>query len=1074
MSVVVDVNIDQDENIYERLKKAAQDGDIEKLYALIAQDPDILEHFDKVSFCETPLHVAAENGKTHFAMEVMNLKPSLAMKLNVSGYSPLHLALQGKHVRMVRGFVAMDSSLVSIKGRGRITPLHHVARVGDSELLSEFLLACPSSIQDLTIKCETAVHVAVKNHQFEAFKILLGWIQRVKREDILDWKDEDGNTVYHNAASMNQTEVMKLLGKTVKVNAKNLDGKTAAEILQTYKSPFFPKASRFLRRAKERLFCGPTMTLGSYLSKKPSLIEKRNSLLGLSKIGHGSQSSDSRSMILVVAILVVTATYQAGLSPPGGFWQESSPNVGDWDSHVAGQMVMPFYIALYFYVLNGIAFFSSLYVIMILIVGLPMWKVLYGSIAALAIANIATLSSTFPIGDDLADDLVENVIGSILNFVYLVTVGSIVSAPFVEFLVTSSDSSGSYILPEHFEISSNPFSRVFTVHRFLVFTFGGGFPRWVVTFHIPATTTAELAFSSLFSFLEMDVEMGDSSFMEERNDKVKVSSRKRSRKPKPLEFLGWGSKNLIEFLQSLGRDTTNKISEQDVTSIIMSYIREKNHAYDHIIKVPDLVEKHYVENQDDDAEFGFLFDSDDDKGQQRLSLSDKIDKQITQVVKKPKGTLAAIVMDNVKLLYLRKSLVQELAKTPETFGSKVLGTFVKIKNPSQLVQITGVKEGNPIDGHFLQVANYSYHLEDVPSSVLSDDDFSPEECAELRQRIKNGCVKRLTVVDMEEKVRSLHEDVTKHWIARELALLRRRINQASEKGWRREYPFCYLEERELLENPEEQSMLLREVPEVVAEEVLEPQCVYDGVKIEHEFMEPIPVVYIEAPQSEEEQQQLSDSPVDSVKIEDEFMEPSPVAFNEAPQSEEEKQQLSDSPVDSVHDGVKIENDFMEPNPGACIKEEQQQLSDSPVDSVQKNQENSKLGDGEDQPSLAASADDKKDKEPPENAENKEPITENVPQAQSNPVEIIELSDDDDDDDEEDNDNGVYEKCDPKKVMWCYEQPKGRTNGPFSLAQLKEWNDEEYFVHVPDFKVWMTGKGMRSAVLLTKLLHHIKA
>uniref|UniRef100_A0A1J3G1K6 Ankyrin repeat-containing protein n=2 Tax=Noccaea caerulescens TaxID=107243 RepID=A0A1J3G1K6_NOCCA len=226
MSIVVDVNrvsdsIDQDEDTYEKLKKAAQDGDIERLYELIAGDPDILEQIDKLSFRETPLHVAAEKGQTHFAMEVMNLKPSLALKLNASGYSPMHLALQGNHVRMVRGFVAVDSSLVSIKGRGRITPLHHVARIGDGELLSEFLLACPSSIQDLTIRCETAVHVAVKSRQFEAFKILLGWIERVKREEILNWKDEDGNTVFQIAASMNQTEVMKLLGKSVNVNAQS-------------------------------------------------------------------------------------------------------------------------------------------------------------------------------------------------------------------------------------------------------------------------------------------------------------------------------------------------------------------------------------------------------------------------------------------------------------------------------------------------------------------------------------------------------------------------------------------------------------------------------------------------------------------------------------------------------------------------------------------------------------------------------------------------------------------------------------------------------------------------------------
>ncbi|CAN7101320.1 unnamed protein product [Brassica rapa subsp. narinosa] len=211
MSIVVDVNrvsdVSQDENVYERLKKVAQDGDIERLYGLIAEDPEILGHFDKVPFCETPLYIAAEKGQTNFAMELMTLKPSLALKLNVSGYSPMHLALQANHSRMVRGFKAIDSRLVSIKGRGRITPLHHVARIGDAELLSELLFACPSSVEDLTIKCETALHIAVKNHHFEAFKVLLGWVQRVNREDILDWKDEDGNTIFHIAALTNQTEV---------------------------------------------------------------------------------------------------------------------------------------------------------------------------------------------------------------------------------------------------------------------------------------------------------------------------------------------------------------------------------------------------------------------------------------------------------------------------------------------------------------------------------------------------------------------------------------------------------------------------------------------------------------------------------------------------------------------------------------------------------------------------------------------------------------------------------------------------------------------------------------------------
>ncbi|XP_010493469.1 PREDICTED: uncharacterized protein At5g08430-like [Camelina sativa] len=602
--------------------------------------------------------------------------------------------------------------------------------------------------------------------------------------------------------------------------------------------------------------------------------------------------------------------------------------------------------------------------------------------------------------------------------------------------------------------------------------------------------------------------------MEDSNEKVKSSSRKRFRKPKSLEFDCWGSKNLIEFLQSLGRDTTNKIPENEVTTIVMSYIRERNRetpskkkrktvACDdklrslfgttkiNIVKVPDLVEKHYAENQEDESFFDFLYTPEDDKQEkQRLSPSDKVAKRAKQVVQKPKGTFAAIVSDNVKLLYLRKSLLQELAKTPETFESKVVGTFVRIKKPCQLVYVTGVMEGNPIDGNLLQVTNYSYYLEDVFVSSLSDDDFSQEECEELHQRIKNGFAKRLTVADVEEKARSLHEDVTKHWLARELVLLQRLINQANEKGWRRELS-QYLDKRELLENPEEQSRLLCEVPEVVAEEV-EPEKVDDDRNIENDLIVPNPEASPEVHQSDGKQQ-LSDSPASSVKKTLENLE---LLKN----SEEQLRLFHEVPEvvveeldpEYVIDDEKIENDFSVPYPDAFIEadqsDEEKQLSDSPDSTIQKTLEGSKLGNGEDQPTCTASAGNKDLHEdvfePPayDITQNKDCITEvthqqssipvidlsNQPQAQSNPIEIIELSDDDDEDD--DKDSRAYQNYDPKKVMWFYEFPKGKTHGPFSLTALKRWNEEEYFIDVPDFKEWRKGE---SAVLLTKLLPYIK-
>lgn len=170
--------------------------------------------------------------------------------------------------------------------------------------------------------------------------------------------------------------------------------------------------------------------------------------------------------------------------------------------------------------------------------------------------------------------------------------------------------------------------------------------------------------------------------------------------------------------------------------------------------------------------------------------------------------------------------------------------------------------------------------------------------------------------------------------------------------------------------------------------------------------------------------------------------------------------------------VDIEDDFMEPNPAASIEplhHEKQELKDS-LEAVAEELEPGCVDDDvkvieEDmveQPSDVITTQNNKDS------------IYDQPQAQPNPTEIIELSDDDDEEEEEGNDKGGYETYDPKKKMWCYEMPKGETHGPFSLADLKEWSDQEYFVDIPDFKVWKTGNSIESAVLLTKLLPRLKA
>jgi hypothetical protein len=72
-----------------------------------------------------------------------------------------------------------------------------------------------------------------------------------------------------------------------------------------------------------------------------------------------------RKLLLLLAILAASLTYQAGMSPPGGFWQESKPG-----HHVAGDPVLNDnyqrrYLA--FFYCNATAFVASLAVIMLLV-----------------------------------------------------------------------------------------------------------------------------------------------------------------------------------------------------------------------------------------------------------------------------------------------------------------------------------------------------------------------------------------------------------------------------------------------------------------------------------------------------------------------------------------------------------------------------------------------------------------------------------------------------------------------------------------------------------------------------------
>ncbi|KAK7858633.1 hypothetical protein CFP56_011567 [Quercus suber] len=130
---------------------------------------------------------------------------------------------------------------------------------------------------------------------------------------VLNWQDNEGNTVLHILVSKNETQAVRHLfswcKKFVEVNRTNLECKTAWDILRQDNR----EIRDVLRRAGAKPG-SPLSTFNGYPNQTMSTSLRR-------EIRRFTE--ERRSMLLVVAALLSTLSFQAILTPPGGVWQDN-------------------------------------------------------------------------------------------------------------------------------------------------------------------------------------------------------------------------------------------------------------------------------------------------------------------------------------------------------------------------------------------------------------------------------------------------------------------------------------------------------------------------------------------------------------------------------------------------------------------------------------------------------------------------------------------------------------------------------------------------------------------------------
>nr|AAT44245.1 unknown protein [Oryza sativa Japonica Group]USH99765.1 putative retrotransposon protein, Ty3-gypsy subclass [Oryza sativa Japonica Group] len=182
----------------------------------------------------------------------------------------------------------------------------------------------------------------------------------------------------------------------------------------------------------------------------------------------------------------------------------------------------------------------------------------------------------------------------------------------------------------------------------------------------------------------------------------KVKTILKEGKTKKQVYVGWGSIELIGFMSSIGKDTSKPLDQFGAAEVVKQYIRQNDllqkDKKKQVIcdgklwslfrksklkynKIYSLLEKHIAENITPEDE---SLDSSEDNTDSIMERKSRImNSELStpeEVSERYRRCFASLVRENIKLIYLRRTLVIDLLKQPDTFECKVIGCFVRVKN----------------------------------------------------------------------------------------------------------------------------------------------------------------------------------------------------------------------------------------------------------------------------------------------------------------------------------------------------------------------------------------------------------
>ncbi|XP_019192904.1 PREDICTED: protein ACCELERATED CELL DEATH 6-like [Ipomoea nil] len=337
------------------LHKAVRKGHLEVVKLLVKEDPEF--EFGANEAGETPLYIAAELQFHECLVQILNNShrpvfngplgrtalhaaiihrgsPKDSTKLLLEkeaslcevgdnwGWTPLHYAIRLHNEKAVEEILQVKSSAAYIPAGGKegewTTAVHIAVSENSVVLFKQILQQCPLCWEMVDSKGRNVLHEAILNDARKVIKFILN---SPKMDHLVDEKDEDGDTPLHLVAASNNYVPQLIphprLKGTVIFNKQNL---TPLDI--AYQEPPLVALKPMLIKVgwKRGWRCDLTMKTKRNAcnhggTSRTQMIQKRKDREEM----YTNSVAKVAQTHIVVATLIATVTFAAGITLPGGY-----------------------------------------------------------------------------------------------------------------------------------------------------------------------------------------------------------------------------------------------------------------------------------------------------------------------------------------------------------------------------------------------------------------------------------------------------------------------------------------------------------------------------------------------------------------------------------------------------------------------------------------------------------------------------------------------------------------------------------------------------------------------------------